>query len=170
MNITKFWLLILNFCNYFLFINYSFVFVDIGKNGSLNDAHIYNQSSFLASLKNGSLHWPPPKVIPGSEYSIPHHLIGDDIFPLSETLMKPYSVEATDSYYEKYTKRIFDYRLSRARLVSENAFGQLVNRHNVFKKPIELKKLETIKDVVMCSVCIHNFLIDSNSSHEGNLI
>jgi hypothetical protein len=82
-------------------------------------------------MENNLLNWPDNSVI-----------IGDDAFPLINTLLKPYSkVNLT------LKQQIFNYRLSRARRVSENAFGILAQRFRVFDRPNELKVSTT--DLVM---------------------
>jgi len=74
-------------------------------------------------MENNLLNWPDNSII-----------IGDDAFPLINTVLKRYSkVNLT------LKQKIFNYRFSRARRVSENAFGILAQRFRVFGKPIELK-------------------------------
>lgn len=50
----------------------------------------------------------------------PYMFVGDEGFPLRTYLMRPYSGRSLDS--DK--KRIYNYRLSRARRVIENCFGE----------------------------------------------
>ncbi|CAI6354065.1 unnamed protein product [Macrosiphum euphorbiae] len=87
-----------------------------------------------------------------------HVIIGDDAFPLRINLMKPYSKRKLSN-----KEVIFNYRLSRARRVVENAFGILVWRFRVFLGPIELQP--STVDKVIWSVCaLHNWLRMTNSN------
>lgn len=83
-------------------------------------------------------------------------------------MVKPYP-EKTN-----YTppKRIFNLRLSHARQCIERAFGILVQRFRIFRKPIQLK-LENVEKVVRAAVCLHNWLhsagdvLDDANGHEN---
>lgn len=57
------------------------------------------------------------------------------------------------------SKSIFNYRLSRARRIVENAFGILTHRFRIFCTPIHLN-VETVGDTVTCACILHNILID----------
>jgi hypothetical protein len=54
-------------------------------------------------------------------------------------------------------RKIFNYRLSRAQRIIENAFGILVARFGILKTHINIQ-LDNIKDVVMASCALHSFL------------
>ena len=70
--------------------NYQFMFVDIGKPGSFSDAKIWQDSKLKQALDCGALDLPDPVG------DIHYHFIGDDIFPLTTSLMKPFSRAATE--------------------------------------------------------------------------
>ena len=58
---------------------------------------------------------------------MPYVFLADDVFPLGKHCLRPYSQSGLTP-----VKRIFDYRLSRVRRVTENVFGILANRFRVF--------------------------------------
>ena len=54
------------------------------------------------------------------------------------------------------TRKIFNYRLSRARII-KNTFGILVSRWSIFQKPIEGKP-ELVEKIVLAATALHNYL------------
>ncbi|KFM83072.1 hypothetical protein X975_20311, partial [Stegodyphus mimosarum] len=72
--------------------------------------------------------------------------------------MKPYPGQKLNHH-----KRIFNYRLSRARRVSENAFGILAARFQLYKSNI-LSSPQNAKHFVMATCCLHNFLRSTSSA------
>ena len=54
-------------------------------------------------------------------------------------------------------KRVYNYRLSRARRVVENAFGILANRFRIFLTPIALPPV-TVEQIVLETCSLHNML------------
>lgn len=73
----------------------------------MNDASVFRRSrlfEFIENLKENV-----------------YHLIGDGGFPLLEWLLRPYNETPKFGLQKRY----FNYRLSRARMVVENAFGIL---------------------------------------------
>ncbi|XP_057368169.1 uncharacterized protein LOC130689160 [Daphnia carinata] len=61
-------------------------------------------------------------------------------------------------------ERIFNYRLSRARRVIENAFGILAGRWRLFRKPI-IAKTENIEHYTRACIVLHNYLIEMDQQY-----
>ena len=80
-------------------------------------------------------------------------IVADDAFPLKSNIMKPYGQANLG-----VKNRIFNYRLSRARRVVENAFGILANRFRVFMTGICLDP-QKVQVIAMACCSLHNFLI-----------
>ena len=134
--------------------NYKFRYVNIGAQGRIGDAGVFNSCSLSKALERNDLHFPDAEPLPGSDLIVPYMLLADDAFPLKTYIMKPYSRRGM-----KHTERIFNYRLSRARRVVENAFGILSSKFRVLRAPIALKTA-SVRCVVLAAICLHNFLRD----------
>lgn len=124
--------------------------------GSNNDGGIWANSSFGQSLESGTADVPPPKLLPGTENRLPCALVGDEAFPLKSYLMRPYPRKSLND-----SRRIFNYRLSRARRTIENAFGIFVSWWRILRRSIQCKE-ETAHKIVLAVVVLHNFIIFSN--------
>lgn len=55
-------------------------------------------------------------------------------------------------------RKIFNYRLSRARRVIENCFGIAAARFKIFRRPI-IAQVETVNLITKAVVALHNFLM-----------
>lgn len=131
---------------------YRFVLVDIGAYGSTHDSAVFRESAFGTALMNDALDIPEPAEMPNTPNKMPYFIVGDAAFPLHTNLMRPYPGHFLD---EK--KRIFNYRLSRARRVIENTFGIMVQRWRILRKPI-VASVEVAELIVQAVVVLHNFL------------
>ena len=125
--------------------DYKFIFVDVGCNGRIGD-------SGLRALEENSLNVPEPSMLDDMETFIPYTIVGDDAFPLRPYIMKPFSKRLLTA-----EERIFNYRLSRARRIVENAFGILANRFRIFLSAIQSRP-EVAQKIIIASCALHNFL------------
>jgi hypothetical protein len=71
--------------------------------------------------KKKKTHLPQDEALPGQTIPVPYMLVADDAFPLTGHMMKPYATDLNKGS----PKRVFSYRLSRARHIVENAMGYL---------------------------------------------
>lgn len=99
------------------------------------------------------------KAIENNKLNIPQDnvILGDAAFPLKCYLMKPYP----SKFQQPVKEKVFNYRLSRARRVVENAFGILSSRFRIFRKPILLSPETTIK-LTKAACALHNWIRKSN--------
>lgn len=164
-------LVLMAICN----ANYEFIMCDFGINGRISDGGVIGHTNFYKKLKSGTLNLPKASNPINSKRSLPFVFVGDEAFALRPDFLKPFSQRHLD-----HDKKIFNYRLSRARGKIENSFGILAARFQIFQSPIRLK-LESIDKVVMASCVLHNFLrkvstntytppdsVDEENASEGN--
>ncbi|KAM7293087.1 protein ALP1-like [Ixodes scapularis] len=130
----------------------NFIFVDVGRNGRMNDSGIWGACKLKETLERQPSILPDAELLPRSRDSAPYVIVGDEGFGLKPYLMTPYpAAELTTD------KRLFNYRLSRARRTSENAFGVLVNRWQIYRSPLRHDP-KRATDIVLATVALHNFL------------
>lgn len=77
-------------------------------------------------------------------------------FPLTDNMMK--QIRQVQLNSDIQVRKIFNYRLSRARHVIENVFGILVARFRIFHTAINLKP-EHIDSVVITCCVLYNYLL-----------
>ena len=132
--------------------NYCFTYVEVGAEGRMGDGGQWQGSKLKAAIEKNTLHLPPPSALPGTDIELPYAIVGDDAFALDEHMLKPFNRQKMDR-----TQQIFNYRLSRARRCSENAFGILASRFRLFLNHIHAYP-ENAAVFILAGVCLHNFL------------
>lgn len=133
--------------------HYRFTTIDVGSQGRFSDGNIFSTSALWEKMLNHTLHIPAPIILLPIEEPMPFVFVGDEAFPLSENLMRPYPKRSADTYENK----VFNYRLSRARQTVECAFGILASRFRIFRAPFEIK-VGTVVGVVKAACVLHNYL------------
>ena len=66
-------------------------------------------------------------------------------------------------------KAVFNYRLSRARRIIENAFGIISQRWRLLNRRIQLKEAN-VDHVMMAICCLHNFVTDVKDYTDTNTL
>lgn len=133
---------------------YRFIAIDVGAYGKNSDSNIFSTSVIGKKLEDKTLNIPRDTPLVENYTPMPHVIVGDEAFPLKTYLLRPYSRHHLAGDEEK---KIYNYRLSRARRVVENAFGILVSRWRVFRRPLEVQP-ETADKIVLAACCLHNML------------
>ena len=100
-------------------VDFRCLFLDIyiGWPGKVHDTHVLVNSKVYQKATSGTLL--PDWSIRLGGVKVPLVLLGDPAYPLLQWLMKAY-VESPSTPSQE---QLFNYRLSRARMVIENAFG-----------------------------------------------
>ncbi|XP_018402561.1 PREDICTED: putative nuclease HARBI1 [Cyphomyrmex costatus] len=132
-----------------------FTIVDIGTEGRQSDGGVFESSGLPHLFQTNALHIPPPTRLNNMDFEFPNVLLGDEAFPLSTHMMRPYP----RSRRLNISRKIFNYRLSRARRTVECAFGILVARWRIYRQPI-LACTSTAVKAVQAMVILHNFIIN----------
>ncbi|CAM4691416.1 unnamed protein product, partial [Caretta caretta] len=94
-----------------------FTNTNVGWPGKVHDACIFRNSGLFQKLHEGTL-FPDQKITVG-DVEMPIVILGDPAYPLMPWLMKPYTGSLDSS------QELFNYRLSKCRMVVECAFGHL---------------------------------------------
>lgn len=149
-----------NYKDYFSFVllavvdsEYRFIFMSVGSYGKECDSSIFKESTIWKKLNDGSLNIPKPRPLHATlQNDMPYVLVGDEAFPLSTNLLRPFGGTHLD-----HMKKIFNYRLSRARRYVECAFGILANKWRIFHRPLDVHPDTAIEIVKACTV-LHNFV------------
>ncbi|XP_075154536.1 uncharacterized protein LOC142228101 [Haematobia irritans] len=140
---------------------YRFLYVNVGCPGRCNDSYIYRQSELSKMIESSPWLKRKTKDICGTPVQV--LIIGDSAFKFSPTLMKPYPF-STAAPLDKQT---FNYGLSKARRVVENAFGHMKARFRRIGKGLE-NHLKFNNKIIMCCCILHNFLNCNNSEINEN--
>ncbi|XP_069588624.1 uncharacterized protein [Ranitomeya imitator] len=137
-----------------------FIAVDIGAFGRGNDSQTFKSSDMGRRVYGNNFNFPPPQPLPNTQGPpLPFVMVGDEAFQMCENLLKPYSSRDLD-----HTRRIYNYRLTRARRTVECSFGILVAKWRILAKAINLK-VETVDEVVKACVVLHNYIMAKERPH-----
>jgi len=84
--------------------------------------------------------------------NVPHFFVGDEEFALNRNILRPFGGSNMS-----VKRRVYNYRLCRARMYVECAFGILSNKWRMFQRPHNVSPDFAVVIVKVC-VVLHNFV------------
>ena len=144
--------------------DYEILAADVGMNGRMSDGGNWSRNRFRKMLADNSnpLNIPQSRPLPGRSINVPYVAVGDDAFPLTTYLLKPFPMSSLTS-----EQRIFNYRLSRMRRISENVLGIMAQKWRVLRNAM-LVGPEKATTIVLAIMTLHNYLRnDKHYIHAG---
>ena len=122
--------------------------------GSSSDSDVFKNSTFGKLLESNKRNIPDPRVLPSDAegLSMPSVLVGEETFALSEHVLRPYPNKMLT-----FLKRIYNYRLSRARRRVECTFGILANKWRIFHRSIDVKP-DFCDNIVKACCVLHDYV------------
>ena len=148
--------------------NYNFIMIDVGSSGRSSDGGIFSHSAPRKHMENGSLNILPDSCLPGTNIEAPFVIVGDEAFPLKTYLMRPYpGRQSSGNDFMTYCNN----RLSRARRLSENAFGTLAQKFIIILRTIKSPP-ENVDCITSAACVLQNFITQRNdkSANQTNTI
>ncbi len=132
-------------------VDHRYIFRDVycGWPGCVHDSRVLANSTLYERATDGQILNGEMRQLSGVD--VPVMLVGDSGYPLTTWLMKPYTFSGNLTPEQKH----FNYRLSRARIVTENAFGRLKARWRRLLKQNDMDIQNATKVVVACCI-LHN--------------
>lgn len=134
---------------------YRIRYLDVGKEGSRADVTVWNECSFKKKLDQGKLNIPRSNLD-----DLPYVFVGDGGFELTNNFMVPYRQKSLINSMRK----VYNFRLTRARRLVEQVFGILANRFRVLFRPMNVSP-HTAKKITAAICVLHNLLIDRNPAN-----
>jgi len=139
--------------------NYKFLWVDIGSEGKAGNSSQL-QGVINNSIDNKTKNFPAPSALLYDDKCtlIPYFMVAPDSFALTGNVMTSYGLHTREKTREK---DIFDYRLSRASRIIDNAFGILTHRFQCLMTILPAEPV-VVKEITMACCTLHNFLCTRN--------
>ena len=134
--------------------NYIITDMNFGWPGRVHDARVFENSELYYKGETNDLFPQNAKKLMClcKEIAMPIVLLGDAAYPIKTWLLKPY---ANDRANLTAAQRVFNYRLSRARMTIESTFGRLKGRWRCLQKRLDVY-VDFASTVVTACAIMHN--------------
>ena len=138
-----------------------FIRASLSFSGNSHDSIIFQSTDLWHNITENDIIPSISQVIEGTK--VYPMILGDSAFPFRVWLMKPYG-NANLTPEEGY----FNYRLSRARMVTERAYGQLKSRWRVLYRKLKCRP-DSVKLAALACIVLHNICITTKDSLPAQL-
>ncbi|XP_053898255.1 uncharacterized protein LOC128844495 [Malaclemys terrapin pileata] len=128
-----------------------FTNINMGWPGRVHDARVFRNTILFKRLQQGN-YFPDQKITVG-DVEMPIVILGDPAYPLMPWLMKPYTGSLDTS------QELFNYRLSKCRMVVECAYSHLKGRWCSLLTRSDLS--QTNIPIVIAAYCVLHSLCES---------
>ena len=128
-----------------------FVWASCGFAGNSHDSIIFQSTNLWSKITCGQTIPDIGKDVEG--VNVPQRILGDSAFPFQSWLMKPYT-SAVLTPSQQYS----NYRLSKARMSIEEAYGELKGRWRVLQRKCE--SAQEVRDNALAYIVLHNICIE----------
>ncbi|XP_071051621.1 uncharacterized protein [Onthophagus taurus] len=134
-----------------------FTMIEAGHAGRNSDGGVFKASRMGRWLQRegNRLNLPNNRQLIHDETggNFPFYFVADEAFPIATYMLRPYPRRVLNN-----CKRIFNYRLSRARKSIECAFGMMNSKFAVLSTPIASKNIKTVNNILRAVCILHNFI------------
>lgn len=153
-----------------------FTMIDTGYAGRNSDGGIFQASALSYWMETVGLNMPISSALPhdDTQQQVPYFFVADNAFPLKRNIMRPYPMTGINNI-----KRIYNYRMSRARKTIECTFGMMTQKFQVLLTPIRCTNYTTVNNIIKSVCVLHNFIrlrdgapysaTDNEGTHNQNL-
>lgn len=133
---------------------YRFIWAGVAFPGNSHDSMILQSTQIWRDITENNIIVAISKKIGGVE--VGPLIVADSAFPCTTWIMKPITCATLTP-----EERNFNYRLSRARMVTEGAYGRLKGRFTVLHRKCECNQ-DTMKVITLACIVLHNICIQYN--------
>ena len=130
------------------------LYADVRSNGRVNDSGIWNNSSLLQGIQDGSVNLPDDKKLSNGEITS-YVFVGDDASALKNFMMKPFPQQSLTG-----ERGVYNYRHGRVQRMPENFLVILANRWRIVFTTINFE-LKYVENIILAALMLHNMLIKS---------
>lgn len=136
--------------------------INVGWPGKVHDARVFANSSLFKKAQSGRLF--PSWTENFQGVPVPLTIIGDAAYPLLPWLQKPFA----EGQCFTQAQQQYNYRLSRARMCVERAFGRLKARWRCLLKRND-HSINIINTIIVACCTLHNICESRGEELEPNL-